>query len=132
MLTVVGFGIALSMVGYGLFVEMRAWHALRRVDDLRRRQSRTDLSLLELRAIILPWLKSIRCHLEEPGRIMAGLRPPPRQQRSGLYYAVRSPARSGRWYGGPAGGLLWKAAQSSLSRPCQRWKASFQAYVGCC
>lgn len=70
-LTVVGFGIALSMVGYGLFVEMRAWHALRRVDDLRRRQSRTDLSLLELRAIILPWLKSIRCHLEEPGRIMA-------------------------------------------------------------
>jgi putative membrane protein len=68
--TLICFGTALGLMTYGVWGELRAFRALHRVDELRRRFSHVDLSLPELRAIILPWLHTIRRHLEEPGRIV--------------------------------------------------------------
>jgi putative membrane protein len=70
-LTVTCFGIGFSLMAYGLWCELRAFRALQRVDDLRRRFSRDDLSMPKLRADILPWLQIIRHHLEKPDRIVS-------------------------------------------------------------
>jgi putative membrane protein len=72
-LTLICFGIALGLVSYGLWGELRAFRALQRVDALRCRFSHADLSLPELRGVILPWLHTIRRHLEEPGRVVTAV-----------------------------------------------------------
>ncbi len=69
-LTLICFVVALSSMAYGLWSELSAFRALHRVDDLRHYFSRADLSLAELRAIILPWLHTVRRHLEDPGRVV--------------------------------------------------------------
>ena len=69
-LTLICFGTVLSLVIYGLWGELRAFRALRRVDGLRRSLSYADMPLPELLAIILPWLHTIRRHLEGPGRVV--------------------------------------------------------------
>ena len=69
-LTLICFGIALGLVTCGLWGELRAFRALRRVDDLRLRFSLADISVRELQAIVLPWLHTIRRHLEEPERVV--------------------------------------------------------------
>jgi len=72
-LTLGCFGGAFAMVSYGLWGELRAWRALHRVEDLRHHLARADLSAPQLRAIVRPWLKRIRRHLDDDRRIMAAI-----------------------------------------------------------
>ena len=71
LITVICFAAAIAMIGYGLAGEVSAWRALRKVDDLRRRLSGTDISATDLQVVILPWVRSVRRHLDKPERVEA-------------------------------------------------------------
>lgn len=69
-LTLACFGMALGMMTYGLWGELRAWRSLHRVEDLRRHLARADLSAPQLRALILPWLQRIHGQLPDHRRLL--------------------------------------------------------------
>ena len=71
MLTLFCFGSAFGLMVFGLAGELRAFRALRRVDHLRSSLGRADAPIGEIRALILPWLHSIRHNLIDSGRVTA-------------------------------------------------------------